>query len=435
MNIRAAAVVGLSFAVACATTKSSGRDPAPASSAESPAAGTEPGDRRARPKTRKQRAQKQASAAAAFRQAVAAVEASKKGKEVDWREAEDAMGALTSQHPKFALGWYNLGVARDKLGKTDQAEDAYRRAVQRDPGLREAHLNLASLVLRKGDHRQAISILRELVERDPGAAKARVALAQSLLNHGQPEDAVRLAQEALARAPKTMEAYCVLTQAAVKEQDHQRVRLLVAQAMKIDSGPASACLHHALAQVLTVQKRTAEALQEYRNVVAKDGGGIPEARFRIAEISLGFKDFRTAVDAYTSVTEIDPKNAAAFVNLGVAYKGGGQFAEAEKAYLQAIAAGGDEVPPQAHFNLGVLYLKNLDRLDDARTQLKRYLAVGNVGGDDPAFAWLEEIDQRKAMEAEMRRMDEAQKRADEAEAARKAKGGETPPVASESGGS
>ncbi len=408
----ASCVAGLTLA--CAPTQASKKEadapPKAAASSDEPAGQPAP----AAPKV---------TPAEAFRSAVTKIEPDKSGA-VDWDDVASSMKRLTKQHPSLAVAWYNLGVAKERQGRADEAEDAYRRAMQKDATLGEAHVNLASLLLRRGEHRQAVALLRELVERDPGAARARVALAQSLLNHGQPEDAVRLAQEALSREPKIMDAYCVLTEAAVQSRDHQRVRLLVAQGMKIDAGPASACLHFALAKMHLEDKELAKALLELRNVVAKDGGKILEARFRIAEISMGFKDFRTAVVSYESVTKIDPSNVRAWVNLGVAHKGGGQYAEAEKAYKRAIEVGGDNVPPQAHFNLGVLYLRNLDRIDDARAQLKRYLAVGNVGANDPAFAWLEEIDQRKAMEEEMRRMEEEERKRSEA-------GDPTPPVASE----
>lgn len=369
----------------------------------------------------------QESAATSYKTLVDQLRAERDAGQVDWASAEARMRAFTSRHPNHGLGWYNLGVAQERQDKLADAETSYRRAVHEDPKLSRAQENLASLVLRQGDRRQAVSLLRDLVARDPSASSARVALAESHLANGDSEEAVRLAREALARDPKSIPSYCVMAKAAVDAKDYLRARLVVSQGLKIEQGSPAACLYHALGRVYLAEGETAKALVEFQRVVEKDGGTILEARFHIAGISLGFKDFKRAIDTYQSIAAIDPGNVAAYINVGVAYKGSGQYELAEKAYLQAIAVAKDEPSPIAHFNLGVLYLKNLDRIVDAKTQLKRYLEIGSPRSDDRAFAWLEEIEQRRAMEAEMKRMDEESKRdaelerkAAEAEAKRKA---------------
>ena len=236
-----------------------------------------------------------------------------------------------------------------------------------------------------------------------------MALASATLVRGDADEAVRLVQEALSRDPKNAEAYCVLAKAALEAKDHQRVRLIVAQGRKISANEA--CFYFVLAQVLYSEKGTAEALSAYERAAELDPR-LLEARFRIAEISMGFKDFKKAVANYDAVTKIDPKNAAAYVNMGVALKGMARFPEAEQAYLKALEVGGTEVA-EANFNLGVLYLRNMSRNEDAKTVLKKYLASGNAPADDPAYAMLEEIDQLKAMEEEAKRQEEESKRQEE----------------------
>jgi tetratricopeptide (TPR) repeat protein len=130
---------------------------------------------------------------------------------------------------------------------------------------------------------------------------------------------------------------------------------------------------------------------------------------------MGYKDFRKAITNYSAVTEVDPKNPAAYVNLGVALKGSGNYAEAEKVYLKAIEVAGTGGAAEAHFNLGVLYMKNLSRREDAKAQLKRYLQLADAGSDDPAFAMLEEIDKLKAMEEESKRQEEEMAKQEEIE--------------------
>jgi tetratricopeptide (TPR) repeat protein len=341
-----------------------------------------------------------------FQTSVNAIE--KSGSEPKWDDAADKMKDFTKDHPRYAPAFYNLGVAYEKTGKDEDAENAYRQAVGLDGNLREAQENLAALLARKGDTRQAASMLRSLVDRDPGAAGARVTLAETVLNQGGFEEASTLAREALSREPKNLSAYCVLARAAEAQKDAQMARLLVSQGLKIQD--AAGCLHFVLGLVLYREKQLGQALEEFERAVDNQPELI-EARFRIAQISMALKDFKKAIASYEAVVKVDPKNAAAWVNMGVAYKGSARFDEAEKAYLKAIEIAGNDAPiPEAHFDLGVLYLRNLSKSEEAKAQLKRYLQLGSTQTNDPAFAMLDEIEQLKAMVEAQKQAEEEEKR-------------------------
>ncbi len=60
-----------------------------------------------------------------------------------------------------------------------------------------------------------------------------------------------------------------------------------------------------------------------------------------------------AIEAYRKVLELNPEAAGALVNLGTIYYRQRKFAEAERYYVDAIAA--DPAYPLAQFNLGNLY--------------------------------------------------------------------------------
>jgi tetratricopeptide (TPR) repeat protein len=332
---------------------------------------------------------------------------------VDYADVASRMESLTKRYPTYGLAWFNLGVAYEQTGKLDEAARAYDRASKANPPVREARENLAAIAVKRGENAEAVSILRELVAQDPGASSARVAIAQQTLIKGDVKQAERLAKQALARDPRNLGAYCVLANAAVQRKDFRRARLVTVQGFKLDAD--APCLHHALGLVALADSETALALVSFERAAAKDPR-LLDARFRIAQISMGYKDFKKAIINYSAVTEVDPKSAAAFVNLGVALKGSGNFAEAEKAYLKAIEVAGTNGSGEAHFNLGVLYFKNLRRDEDAKTHFKRYLQLADAGSDDPAFAMLEEIDQRKAMEEESKRQEEEARKQEEIEA-------------------
>jgi tetratricopeptide (TPR) repeat protein len=336
--------------------------------------------------------------------------ASQKGK-LDWAEVDDRMSDIVRKHPSYALAWYNKGVALEKLGKSKEAEEAYRRASALNPALHEAQENLAALAAKRGDAGEAMSLLRELVARDPGAATARFALAQYALSQGDVEEAIALCQDGLSHAPKNIAGYCVLAQAAVKQKDHLRARLLAAQGLKIDK--SAGCLHFVLGQVAMAEGSTGVALKAFETAVQQNPE-LVEARFRIAQISLGFKDFKKAIDNYVAITQVEPKNAAAFVNLGIALKGSGRYQEAEKAYLQAVEVASGPAAAPAHYNLGVLYLRDLKKPDQAQEHLKRVLQLGD-GDEDGVFKMLEEIEQMRLMAEEEKRLEAEAKAQEEME--------------------
>jgi tetratricopeptide (TPR) repeat protein len=73
--------------------------------------------------------------------------------------------AIKRHHPAAA---FHLGVALEDLGKTNEAIDAYRRAVEGDPFFAEAHLNLARLyekTWKKTAARRHLKSYRELTHK------------------------------------------------------------------------------------------------------------------------------------------------------------------------------------------------------------------------------------------------------------------------------
>ena len=329
-----------------------------------------------------------------------------KGK-VDWDGVADRMLEVTSKHPNYGPAWYNLGLAYEKLGKSEDADTAYRRAIEKGR-VCEAYENLAALAKDKGDGRQAMSLLREAVSSECAAANARAALADVYLSEGDLDAAAKMARESLAREPKNGRAYCVLARVAFQSKDFQLARLIVSQGIKADEKGDHGCLHRVLGFVLLKEDEVAQGLVELEKAVSTQPN-LVDTRFAIANLSMGVKDWKKAIDNYAAVTKVDPKNPAAYVNMGVCFKGSGNFDAAEKAYLKAIEVAKDEAIPEAHFNLGVLYLRHLGRLDDAKTHFKRYLQISNETSD-AAFKMLEEIDQTRAMEEEAKRMEEEAKR-------------------------
>ena len=74
-------------------------------------------------------------------------------------EARDMYTSATKRDDDNARAWNGLGVADDMMGKRDEAETAYKHAVDLAPNDLTAINNLAHLELEKGDAEEAVRLL------------------------------------------------------------------------------------------------------------------------------------------------------------------------------------------------------------------------------------------------------------------------------------
>ncbi len=313
---------------------------------------------------------------------------------IDWNDVVVRMRELVANHPRFGLGWYNLGVAYQQAGDRTQATESYRRALAVDGAPVATHVNLASLAVAAGDRDQAVEQLESAVAKDASAVDARLTLATYRLAAGELEEAERLAKEVLARQPGRTEAYCVLARLSLVREAWGYLRLVVARGLKLT--PESACLRFALGELLLAEGDPVAGLASLERAVELDPSMV-DAQFRVAEIAVGYKNFDRAVSAYRAVVDRAPESGPALVNLGVAYRGQGKFEDAEAAYRRATQV--EDAAAAAHFNLGLLYLRHFERLEAAADNLQRYLSL--AAGDDPvARSLLQEVEQLKQFKAQ-----------------------------------
>ncbi len=101
-----------------------------------------------------------------------------------WREQyEDAIEAnlrALKRHPFYINAYTNLGVAYASIGKTSEAEWAWRKALAIWPDHSEARNNLATVYAVQGKRREAIALLKESVIRNPEDEEAKQKLEKLL---------------------------------------------------------------------------------------------------------------------------------------------------------------------------------------------------------------------------------------------------------------
>jgi tetratricopeptide (TPR) repeat protein len=153
--------------------------------------------------------------------------------------------------------------------------------------------------------------------------------------------------------------------------------------------PARAAQQYSQALQMMKSNRRTDAELELKQLNA----GYPQ--FAGPQLNLGLlylQDSRLpeAEAAFKAALQISPANPIAGDELGIVERKLGKFADAEAAYLRAIAA--EPNYAAAHLNLGVLYDLYLAEPQKALEQFERYIAI--AGESKQVSGWVIELRKR-----------------------------------------
>ncbi len=102
------------------------------------------------------------------------------------------------RNPNYARARSYLGACLERLGRTEEAEAAYRESA----GLPASQLGLARLMLAAGDSASALSFVEKALAGDPKDSAALKLAARVYTTLNRPSDAARALESAAALAPR-----------------------------------------------------------------------------------------------------------------------------------------------------------------------------------------------------------------------------------------
>jgi tetratricopeptide (TPR) repeat protein len=111
-------------------------------------------------------------------------------KQRDARERIAHWSKVAEDKPDSAGARFNLGLAYTALGRQQQAETAYREALELDPALSQAWINLGGVLLLKWDFKGALEANSQALRLDPNSLLAHYNAGQAHLYLGNPEGVV-----------------------------------------------------------------------------------------------------------------------------------------------------------------------------------------------------------------------------------------------------
>jgi tetratricopeptide (TPR) repeat protein len=290
-------------------------------------------------------------------------------------ETKDLEGArreidrLLERKPRSKDAEYILGRIAAIEGHPDEAEAAYRRALQFDAHDTEARNALGLFLESRGRHEEALQEFRQVVAVDADFAEARNNMGAVLRALGRDDEAAEAFRKAIALDPRPPGPYNNLAILLEDRVDYAAAETLLREAMK--RAPKDADVHSNLGGLLHLMGRDAEALAELQRATTIDPRS-PSAFNNMGAALERLGRRGEAIAAYRQGVSLDPASADLRRNLGLALWRAGSAEEGERE-LRRAAASGDAGAPGAVLALGDMLL------EAGRVQEALDLAVAESG--------------------------------------------------------
>jgi tetratricopeptide (TPR) repeat protein len=369
-----------------------------------------------------------------FDDALSAFEAQKKANAFDYPSLERKFKTALDADPNVAEAEYNLGVIAERQGNMQEAIARYQAALKKKPTLRQASENLAVIAQNAGDIAGAVSIYQGILKIYPDDANSRARLAEIYRQTGDHDKAMELSRAALMREPQSVTAYKVMMRSYLERKQLAMAKLVALRALKIDQNDPE--LHHTIGLILLQEEKKDEARAEFKRALETRADYVP-SHVLMAQLALEVEDYPAAEDHLRRILQADSKNAAAHLNLGLAYKGQGQLDKAMQEYDEAEKL--DPKMAAIYFNRGVLLHRHKGAPDRAIELYRKYMTLSGgevaLNAEHPIFGLLREAEsivqaQREALAAEeqQKKLEELQKQQQELMKAEEGKQGNVTPA-------
>jgi tetratricopeptide (TPR) repeat protein len=278
--------------------------------------------------------------------------------------------------PVFSPARYAEGFTLVEKGRYQEAIASFHRAVARDPLVVDAPARLERLQpaitrLRDGDAETAIPLLEGAAAAAPRSSEAHRILAAAYGDVGNAAMSIQHLEIAAGLAPEDERANVALGRAMADAGQVERAeQVLKSVAQKL---PQSTDVHSALADLYEGSDRGRDALHELEiastfTIISGKGA----LYLRLADLEHRHLEYDRVIDPLTRRARLDPNNARAHADLGLAYSRVGRTSDALVELVAASLVGPDNAETltaigQIHFDEG--------RYAAAETVLGRAIAV------------------------------------------------------------
>ena len=243
------------------------------------------------------------------------------------------LGDLTARFPQEARLWYLRGMLAERLGRRQEAEDDYRKAVRTDPELRDCALDLVDLLLDGGRLEEAEALAGRLAARWPDHARALGLLGEARACLGRACAAEASFRKALAIDPSFAWAGRHLSDLLLERGRVDEAHELIVGLL--DRDPLDPCNHAYLGEILEGKGLTEAAMASLRTALWLRPGYSWAARC-LARMVCRSGGTLQAVEILQRALESKPDDALMIACLGCLEKKLGFVEAAEVCFRRAL---------------------------------------------------------------------------------------------------
>lgn len=305
------------------------------------------------------------------------------------------------------VGFYNLGNAFARLGESDAAIRAYKRAIeQRNGGYSRAYNNLGVLLLREGRWDEAYDAFNTALKLENFRyAEASYNLGRLYAARGQDDLAMREWRRALAVDPKHSAAAQALARGAnddliVVENSAKPASANPATAATAPkSAPAARPLSRPAgrlsldqisfdylqrARSASERGKMLEAIDNFQRLLSRQGGYFAPANLELSYALLSLKRYDEALAQLQAVSQRDgARYPVSYFHLARVYELKGELKLAETAFSQAVNA---NVPTNNQFLLDLSRVREKQGdFKGALEAMERYVTIVQQQGQKPSW--------------------------------------------------
>jgi predicted Zn-dependent protease len=284
----------------------------------------------------------------------------------DAAAASDVLNTLVAVHPQWALAHYELALALSGLQRNAAAISALQRAVTLKPDMADAWRALGDELTIAGDAAGADSAYAQNVRastKDPRLLTAAAALCENKIPHAE-----ALLRAHLKKYPTDVAALRMLAEVAARIGRYGDAETLLTRCLEL--APSFAAARHHRAIVLHRQNKSAAALREVTELLAKDPRN-PGYNNLKAAILARIGELQDSIEIYAGILAEHPAQPKIWLSYGHALKTSGRENDSVAAYKKSI-----ELLPslgEAYWSLANLKTTQFTNaeVDAMRLQLRR----------------------------------------------------------------
>ncbi len=226
--------------------------------------------------------------------------------------AEEAFAGTVKTAPRNANARYNLALARQRLGDTDEAVLSYLRAIYLDPGLIEAYKNLGHLYRELGEEEHALEAFRGAIELDNSDDEIYTNIGDLYLELGFFDDAALAYRQAQIVNPDNTLAAERLRE--TRDETTRQAEHIAELEREVDEHSRDLDRYERLCDAYLMAHREKDALNLANQMVAL-APTEPTAYETLALVHETMNDAEEATATWQRVTELTPEDIEAWERL------------------------------------------------------------------------------------------------------------------------